>query len=148
MRDAKGGLAVWGELGKKPNPKELPALVLAYIGDAVFELFVRQYLINQGMVKVDKLHHHATSLVKAVAQADFLHQLEGMLTEEEKNIVKRGRNAKGTHVPKNVGVIEYRLSTGFEALIGYLFLSEDEVRLQEIITYLFQRNEGEQGEQQ
>jgi ribonuclease-3 family protein len=143
---------VWGELRK--NPKELPPLVLAYVGDAVYELYVRLHLVNKGMLKVDKLHHHATSLVKAVAtslvkavtQADFLHQLESVLTEEEKNVVRRGRNAKGAHVPKNVGVVEYRLSTGFEALIGYLFLSAQEQRLQEIISYLLQRNEDEQGE--
>ncbi|MGI6145564.1 MAG: Mini-ribonuclease 3 [Peptococcia bacterium] len=135
---------MWGELRK--NPKELPPLVLAYVGDAVYELYVRLHLVNKGMLKVDKLHHHATSLVKAVTQADFLHQLESVLTEEEKNVVRRGRNAKGAHVPKNVGVVEYRLSTGFEALIGYLFLSAQEQRLQEIISYLLQRNEDEQGE--
>jgi len=135
---------VWGEL--HINPKELPPLVLAYVGDAVYEVYVRLHLVNKGMVKVDKLHHSAISLVKAVAQADFLHQLESVLTEEEKNVVRRGRNAKGTHVPKNVGVVDYRLSTGFEALIGYLFLSAQEQRIQEIITYLLQRNESERDE--
>lgn len=134
------------ECNPEKNPKELPPLVLAYMGDAVFEVYVRLYLVQKGIVKVDKLHRHATSLVKAVAQADFLHQLEDILTEEEKNIVRRGRNAKGTHVPKNVGVVEYRLSTGFEALIGYLFLANNKVRLQEIITYLLPGNESEPGE--
>lgn len=136
----KGGLTVWGNFAQ--NPKELPPLVLAYVGDAVFELYVRLHLVNEGIVKVDKLHHRASSWVKAVAQANFLHQLEDLLTEEEKNIVRRGRNTK-SHVPKNVGVSEYRLSTGFEALVGYLFLSEEETRLEEIITYLLQRNECE-----
>ncbi|MDD2433507.1 MAG: ribonuclease III domain-containing protein [Clostridia bacterium] len=122
------------------NPKELPPLVWAYVGDAVFEIYVRLHLVKQGLVKVDKLHGKASSLVNAVAQADFLQQLEDMLTEEEKYIVRRGRNTK-SHVPKNVGVNEYRLSTGFEALLGYLFLSEEKKRLEEIITYLLRRNE-------
>ncbi|MDD2212058.1 MAG: ribonuclease III domain-containing protein [Clostridia bacterium] len=138
----KGGLIVWGNFAQ--NPKELPPLVWAYVGDAVFELYVRLHLVKQGLVKVDKLHSKASSLVNAVAQADFLHQLEDMLTEEETYIVRRGRNTK-SHVPKNVGVSEYRLSTGFEALIGYLFLSGAEMRLEEIITYLLSRNEGELG---
>jgi ribonuclease-3 family protein len=131
---------VWGDFTQ--NPKELPPLVWAYVGDAVFELYVRLHLVDQGLVKVDKLHGKASSLVNAVAQADFLHQLEDSLTVEERNIVRRGRNTK-SHVPKNVGVSEYRLSTGFEALLGYLFLSGEKKRLREIITYLLSRNECE-----
>jgi ribonuclease-3 family protein len=131
---------VWGDFAQ--NPKELPPLVWAYVGDAVFELYVRWYLVNQGLVKVDKLHSKASSLVNGVAQADFLRQLEETLTAEEKTIVKRGRNTK-SHVPKNIGVCEYRLSTGFEALLGYLFLLGEKKRLREIITYLLPGNECE-----
>lgn len=117
---------------------ELSPLVLAYVGDAVYELYVRLHVINQGAAKVDKLHQQSTSLVNAGAQANFLHQVECMLTDEEKNIVRRGRNVKGMHVPKNAEVLDYRLSTGFEALIGYLFLAKKETRLKEILEYLFQ----------
>lgn len=116
---------------------QLSPLVLAYVGDAVYELYVRLHVISQGAAKVDKLHQQSTSLVNASAQANFVHQLEGMLTDEEKNIVRRGRNAKGMHVPKNAEVLDYRLSTGFEALIGYLYLAKKEARLQEIMEYIF-----------
>ncbi|MDD2433036.1 MAG: ribonuclease III domain-containing protein [Clostridia bacterium] len=131
---------MWGDFAL--NPKELPPLVWAYVGDAVFEVYVRLYLVEQGLVKMDKLHSKASSLVNAGAQAEFLHQLEEWLTIEEKDIVRRGRNTK-SHVPKNVGVSEYRLSTGFEALLGYLFLCGEKKRLCEIIAYLVSRKECE-----
>lgn len=124
---------------------ELSPLVLAYVGDAVYELYVRLYVINQGAIKVDRLHRQSTALVNAGAQANHLHQLECILTDEEKNIVRRGRNVKGLHVPKNAVVIDYRLSTGFEALIGYLFLAKKEARLEEIMSYIL-KNETEKGE--
>ncbi|MDD2401472.1 MAG: ribonuclease III domain-containing protein [Clostridia bacterium] len=131
-----------------PNkkPGEVSPLVLAYLGDAVYELYVRRYLINKDIAKVNKLHKKATSLVSAVAQARFLHGIEATLTEEEKNIVRRGRNAKSAHIPKNTEVFEYRLSTGFEALIGYLFLAGKEERLGEIMSSIFKQNEIKEGE--
>ncbi len=125
---------MWSHL--KKEPRELSPLVLAYIGDAVYELYVRLSLVSRGNLKVKQLHKESISLVNAGAQAGFLHRLESILTEEEKAIVRRGRNVKGTHVPKNADVIDYRLSTGFEALIGYLFLIGQEDRLQEIMHYL------------
>lgn len=114
----------------------IPPLVLAYIGDAVFELYVRTKLLGEGELKVSSLHHRAVEYVKAKGQADFLHRLEDMLTPEEKDIVRRGRNAKSVTVPKNAEVADYRLATGFEALIGYLFLKGETLRLSEILARL------------
>jgi ribonuclease-3 family protein len=83
------------------------------------------------------LHHASTALVNAGAQARFVHLLEDVLTDEEKGIVRRGRNVKTNHVPKNADMIDYHLSTGFEALIGYLFLAGQEERLEQIMAVLF-----------
>lgn len=121
----------------RTEPKEMPALVLAYVGDAVLELYVRMALVNRGFCKVQKLHMEASKQVRATSQARYLHELEPLLTEEEKAIVRRGRNAKSGHAPKNTDVLEYRLSTGFEALFGYLFLSRSEDRIGELLEYLF-----------
>ena len=118
------------------DPAGMPSLVLAYVGDAVYELYVRIFLINKGTGRVKKLHEKASFLVNAAKQADFLHRLEGILTEEEKSVAKRGRNAKGNGVPRNASVVDYRLSTGFEALIGYLFLLRREERIKELLEYL------------
>lgn len=118
------------------DPKELPSLALAYIGDALFELQIRLYLLDKGSVKVNDLHRKASQLVKASSQANFLHRLDTMLNDEEKAVAKRGRNAKSGHVPRNAEVVDYRLSTGFEALLGYLYLSRQEERIGEIMGYL------------
>jgi ribonuclease-3 family protein len=125
------------------DSRELPALALAYIGDAVYELYVRGYLISKGIRKVQKLHEHASELVRASQQASFLKKLETMLTEEERDVARRGRNAKSGHIPKNAEMVEYRLSTGFEALLGYLFLQRRENRIKELIEYLFTVHETE-----
>ncbi|WP_034425111.1 Mini-ribonuclease 3 [Thermanaerosceptrum fracticalcis] len=122
------------------NPREMPPLVLAYLGDAVFELYVRLYLVNKGITKTNSLHREAASLVKAASQAHFLQKLDGLLSDEEKDVARRGRNAKSGHVPKNAQVTEYRLSTGFETLLGYLFLLEREERITELLGHLL--NEG------
>ncbi|MFY9175152.1 MAG: ribonuclease III domain-containing protein [Peptococcia bacterium] len=119
------------------DPKECSSLVLAYIGDAVFELYVRMYLVAKGGVKVHNLNQDAANLVRASSQADFLRRLEPVLSEEEKDIARRGRNAKSGTVPKNADLQQYRIATGFEALIGYLFLDKQEERLQYLLEYLF-----------
>lgn len=118
------------------HPRELPSLVLAYIGDAVFELYVRLYLVKIGPGKVRALHNEATALVKASSQANFLQRIEHLLTEEELGVARRGRNAKSGHVPKNADTIHYRMSTGLEALIGYLFLIKNEDRIKELLDFL------------
>ena len=108
-------------------------LTWAYIGDSVFELYIRMYLVNTTNMKPHKLHIEAIKYVKAKAQADILQKLESSLTEKELEIVKRGRNAENHHLPKNATVQDYMYSTGFEALIGYLYLTKQDERLDEIL---------------
>lgn len=119
------------------DPKECSSLVLAYIGDAVFELYVRMYLVAEGGVKVKNLNHDAANLVRASSQADLLRKLEPILSETEKDVARRGRNAKSGTVPKNADLQQYRIATGFEALIGYLFLDKQEERLKYLLDFLF-----------
>ncbi len=121
------------EIKNIERPGDLPALVLAYIGDAVYELAVREHLVSSGLARVNQLHGESVKYVNAGAQAKALHALEGRLNEEETAVMRRGRNAKSPHVPKGAGVIEYRHSTALESLIGYLYLKGDTVRLAEII---------------
>ena len=108
-------------------------LTWAYIGDAVFELYIRTYLINKTNLKPHKLHVEAIKYVKAPAQAKALQKIEEMLTDKEKEIVKRGRNAENHHIAKNATVQEYMYSTAFEALIGYLYLTKQEKRLKQSV---------------
>ena len=111
----------------------MPPLVWAYIGDSVYELYVRTKLVNETKLNPHKLHIEAIKYVKAKAQADILTKIYDELTSEEKDIVRRGRNAENHHLPKNAEVIDYMYSTAFEALIGYLYLSKQDRRLQEIL---------------
>lgn len=113
----------------------MKSLALAYIGDAVYELYVREHLLKTGQVKPQKLHQQAVQFVSAKGQsAVILHWLENeRLTEEEKSIVARGRNAKSGSVPKNIRVQLYRYSTAFEALLGYHYLAENKDRLFELM---------------
>lgn len=121
---------------KVEKPGDLPALVLAYVGDAVYELAVRSSLVNAGLVRVNRLHGEAVKYVNAGAQARLLRLLEGILTEEEAEVVRRGRNARSPHAPRGAGVVEYRHSTALECLIGYLYLKGDTDRLAEIMSLL------------
>lgn len=117
------------------DEKQLNSLALAYMGDAVFENYIRYHLIQTGKVRPHQLHREATHYVSAKAQAGVIHQMIDMdcLSEAELAVVKRGRNAKSGTVPKNTDVQTYRYATAFEALIGYLFLGKQEERLEEII---------------
>ena len=108
-------------------------LTWAYVGDSMYELFVRMRLVNNTKLKPHGLHVEAIKYVKAKAQADILSKIENELTEKELEIVKRGRNAENHHLPKNATVQEYMYSTGFEALIGYLYLTKQDERLEEIL---------------
>ena len=119
------------------NIAQYSPLVLAYIGDAVFEIFVRKMLVSQGNTSVDKLHKKATEYVKSSAQSASYRKIEGILTEEEISVFKRGRNAK-SNPPKNADVIEYHTATGLEALIGYIYLSENTERLDEIMNLILE----------
>ena len=117
--------------------KQLNALALAYMGDAVLEQKVREHLLLAGRVKPNTLHKEATKYVSAKAQSFVVHRMmdEAFLTEEELAIFRRGRNAKSGTVPKNTDVQTYRNSSGFEAVLGYLFLLKQLERVYEIIHY-------------
>ena len=112
-------------------------LTWAYVGDCVYELYIRTNLINKTNLKPHKLHIESIKYVKAKAQAELLQRIFEELTDEEKNIVRRGRNTENHHLPKNSNVQEYMYSTAFEALIGYLYLTKQNKRLKEILDKSF-----------
>lgn len=113
--------------------KMLNPLIWAYIGDSVYEMYVRSFLISNPKRTVYDLHKKSIKYVKAAAQSAQLEVLAPLLSEEESDIVRRGRNSKSNHLPKNANVIDYRRATAFEALIGYLYLLKRFDRLEEII---------------
>ncbi|MBT2658729.1 Mini-ribonuclease 3 [Bacillus sp. ISL-18] len=121
------------------DAKQLNGLALAYMGDAVFESYVRRHLLYNGQVRPNQLHRLATRYVSAKAQCRILFQFmdEKLLNEEESAVVMRGRNAKSGTVPKNTDVQTYRYSTAFEALMGYLFLEGRLERLEELVEKAF-----------
>lgn len=108
-------------------------LVWAYVGDSVYELFIRTHLVETTNLKPHKLHIEAIKHVKAKAQAKILEDLQDMLTEKEKEIVRRTRNTETHHLPKNADPTDYMYATAFEGLIGYLYLSNQKDRLEEIL---------------
>ncbi|NYS49091.1 Mini-ribonuclease 3 [Streptococcus danieliae] len=115
-------------------------IALAFDGDAIYSVYVRQHLILQGLTKPNRLHHVATHYVSAKAQAQLVQALldQNLLTEEEMGIYKRGRNANSHTKAKNTDVVTYRMSTGFEALLGYLHLTGQIDRLEELIQWCIQ----------
>lgn len=115
--------------------RQLNGLALAYMGDAVYEVYIRKFLLESGRVKPNDLHRASTKFVSAKAQAAQLHRLRenNFLTEEEITVAKRGRNAKSGHIPKNTDVQTYNHSTAFEAVIGFLFLTGQLERMEAII---------------
>ena len=108
-------------------------LTWAYVGDCVYELYIRTMLINKTNLKPHKLHIETIKYVRAQSQAKFLKKIYEDLTEEEKDIVRRGRNAENHHLPKNCDFQYYIHSTAFEALIGYLYLTKNEKRIKELL---------------
>lgn len=127
--------------------KQLNALALAYMGDAVLEQRVREHLLLAGRVKPNTLHKEATKYVSAKAQSFVIHQLmeQGLLSEEELSVFRRGRNAKSGSVPKNTDVQTYRNSSGFEAVLGYLYLLKQTERADQIIDYAINIIEQQKG---
>ncbi len=117
---------------KAEEAELLSPLVLAFVGDTVYDLYVRTMLVSSSANGVDKLHKTATKYVNCAAQSDSIKKIEPMLTEKEVAVFKRGRNAK-SHPPKNADMAQYHNATGLEALIGYLFLTGADNRLDEII---------------
>ncbi len=113
--------------------KSYSPLTLAFIGDGVYDLVIRTMIVEKGNAPVNKLHKQVSNLVKAPAQMELFHRIEDMLTEEELAIYKRGRNAKSFTSAKNASITEYRIATGLEALIGYLYLDNRFGRVLELI---------------
>lgn len=121
-------------LGKTENEVNLMSpLVWAYVGDAVYEVYIRTYLVNTTKLKPHRLHIESIKYVKAKSQADILNAINDELTEEEKEIVRRTRNTQNHHLPKNADLKDYMYATAFEGLIGYLFLTNQKKRLNEIL---------------
>lgn len=117
------------------------SLTLAYLGDSVYELYIRKFLIEQKIVKVNDLQKQAVNFVSAKNQAKFLKEMinDNYLTDEELIIVKRARNHKVASHPKNTDIVTYKLATGLEALIGYLELNKDYDRIEKIMKYIIER---------
>ena len=118
---------------EKLEVNQMSPLVWAYIGDSVYEQYIRNYLVTNTKYKPHKLHIEATKFVKASAQAKILQKLYEQLTEEEKEIVRRTRNTKNHHLPKNSNIQEYMYATAFEGIVGYLHLSKEEERLNKVL---------------
>ena len=112
---------------------QVSPLTWAYVGDCVFELYIRTYLVDTTNLKPHKLHIESIKYVKASSQAEMLKNIYEDLSDDEKDIVRRGRNAENHHLPKHSNVQEYMYSTAFEALIGYLYLCGNTARVKEII---------------
>lgn len=115
------------------KPQEINALALAYLGDAIYEVYIREHVLLKGNYKQNILHKRTIAYVSAKSQAKIIKRMQLYLTEDELDIVKRGRNMKSNTSPKNTIIIDYRNSTGFETLIGYLYLQGKISRLEEII---------------
>ncbi|MGX7352143.1 RNase3 domain protein [Enterococcus canis] len=130
------------------NYEQLNGLALAYVGDAIYEIYVRDHLVSTGETKPNQLHRRATYYVSAGAQAMLIQGMltEELLTEEEVGIYKRGRNAKSHTSAKNADIMTYRTATGFEALMGYLHLLGRQERLEELIKWCITKV-GEQNEE-
>ena len=118
-------------------------IALAFEGDAVYSMYIRRHLIFQGLTKPNQLHKEATKYVSAKAQANLISLMleEGILTEKEEDIYKRGRNANSHTKAKNADIVTYRMSTGFEAVMGYLHMTEEIERLEELIDWCIKRVE-------
>ncbi|GAA0729874.1 Mini-ribonuclease 3 [Clostridium malenominatum] len=122
----------------KEEARALSPLVLAFVGDAVYEVLIRIYLVdlNKDMC-VNKLHKRAVDFVKANSQSELIKNIQQYFNEDEMAIYKRGRNAKG-RIPKNSTVQDYRMATGFEAVIGFLYITKEDERLREIFNIILE----------
>lgn len=113
--------------------REYSPLTLAYVGDCIYDLVIKSLVINEGNKQVNKLHQETSKLVQASAQSLMMRTMQEHLTEEEHAVYKRGRNAKSVSPAKNQSITDYRRATGFEALLGYLYLKKDYKRLLELV---------------
>ena len=121
------------------NPKQLSPLNLAFIGDCIYEILVRETLVYEANRRVNDLHAESVKFVSAKAQCEAYEIIKDFLTEEEEAVFKRGRNAKVSHSPKSASQSEYHIATGIEALFGYLYLSGDENRLRELFKIILDK---------
>ena len=115
------------------DTREVNVKTLAYIGDVVYELYIREHVISNSREQVNKLHKKTIKYVSAKAQARIVATMDNELSDEEKDIIRRGRNAEANTVPKNTDVVTYKIATGFESLIGFLYLEKRIERLEYII---------------
>lgn len=114
-------------------------LALAYIGDGIFDLVIRSIVVGKGNTKASQLHYRTSHIVKAKTQAEMMKVLEEILTPEEAAIYRRGRNAKSPTMAKNATMSDYRNATGFEALMGYLYLKDEFPRIVELVKYAIEK---------
>ena len=115
------------------DAKTYSPLALAYIGDSMYDLIIKSLVINHGNKQVNKMHKETSSLVQAATQSLMMRKLQDILTDEERAVYKRGRNAKSVSPAKNQSVTDYRRATGFEALIGYLYLKKEYQRMLDLV---------------
>lgn len=127
-------------LGAGCPPREMSTAALAFVGDAVYSLMVREYLSTHSRVGADELHKRAVSLVRCAAQSEAVRRVLDVLTEEEAAVYNRGRNAHSSHVPKNAAVADYRAATGVEALFGYIYLCGRTERLRELFALMLEES--------
>lgn len=118
--------------------KNMNILTLAYLGDAIYEIYIREYLINKGIVKVNDLQKTSIKYVSAKGQADYLKYFidNNILSDDELEIVFRARNHKGSRHPKNTDIVTYKYATALEAVFGYLYLEKKLERMEELINYI------------
>lgn len=128
------------------NITDYSPLTLAYIGDGIYEIVIRTIIVDEANRQVNKIHKAASGLVKAGTQAKMIHLIMDDLTEDEIQIFKRGRNAKAVTRAKNASMSEYRRATGFEALMGWLYLSGQSDRMMDLIMLALKRFEMEEKE--
>lgn len=127
-------------MNKEINVLEINVLVLAYLGDTIYENYVRRYLINKGISNVNDLQTASINYVSAKAQARFVNNLieQNFFTDDEINVIKRARNYKSSSHPKNCDIVTYKYATGLEALIGYLDLTDKNLRIDEIMKIILE----------
>ena len=118
---------------KEVDPGTYSPLTLAYIGDSIYDLVIKSLVVNEGNKQVQKLHKATSTLVQASAQSKMMRRMQEHLTEEEHAVFKRGRNTKSVSPAKNQSITDYRRATGFEALMGYLYLKKEWTRMLDLI---------------
>lgn len=113
--------------------KTYSPLTLAYIGDGIFDMVIRSIVVDRGNTSANQLHQHTSHIVKAATQAKMMNAIMGQLSDEERDVYRRGRNAKSHTMAKNASMSDYRNATGFEALMGYLYLTDQLGRIMELV---------------